>query len=64
MKKSLADEAEVHLKFSAKVTPPWVGLTHPCAAVSIVVVVFPGFHGINFKSQEEMLALDVPTELH
>lgn len=61
MKKSLADEAEVHLKFSAKVTPPWVGLTHPCAAVSVVVVL-PGFHGINFKSQEEMLALDVPTE--
>lgn len=37
MKKSLADEAEVHLKFSAKVTPPhtstppqplWAGLTH------------------------------------
>ncbi|XP_010841494.1 PREDICTED: growth arrest-specific protein 7 [Bison bison bison] len=36
VKKSLADEAEVHLKFSAKVTPPWIGLIHTCAAAAPV----------------------------
>lgn len=38
VKKSLADEAEVHLKFSAKVSPPWVGPTHPCAAERLTAV--------------------------
>lgn len=38
VKKSLADEAEVHLKFSAKVSPPWVGPTHRCAAERLTTV--------------------------